>query len=255
MAQVLTTTASLGAAIAGRGMDECAAMASRAGCSGLEVRRELFEALPDFRQLGRQIEKHGLFCVYSAPVELWLENGQLNKAELDAIIPEALAAGARFVKTSLGHYRPGRSHPDELKRYWRRRVPEESVLKLTVENDQTAHGGKADLLLQFLRDVREQGLEMGMTFDTGNWSWTGEDALVAAGLLAPFVVYIHLKHVEQQAAGRVTLPLPAEDGCLWRQLLALLPKDVPRTIEFPLADDEGDTTRALAYYTGLIATA
>src|SRR4051794_14744617 len=59
---------------------------AQAGAYGVEIRREL---LPnENRQLDKiksEIDKFGLFTVYSAPVECWKENHQLNEEQLSEI--------------------------------------------------------------------------------------------------------------------------------------------------------------------------
>ncbi|GAA3325523.1 hypothetical protein GCM10020331_057780 [Ectobacillus funiculus] len=37
-----------------------------------------------------------------------------------------------------------------------------------------------------------------MTFDVGNWAYTGEDVYEALEQLRPYTVYVHLKHVEKK---------------------------------------------------------
>lgn len=251
---VLTTTASLGPIALEQGQESCIPIAKAAKCSGVEIRRELFkEDRPELSALKAQIDNEQLMCVYSAPVELWLEDGALNEAKLNVIVPEALAVGAVYVKTSLGHYRPGHSDLESFKRWWGVHVPQESALKLTVENDQTLHGGNVKNLQRFYEDCREAGVPIGMTFDIGNWNWTGEQAVQAAEALGDYVVYIHFKHVEKVNGKLVTLPLPEEPESLWRNVLALLPQDVPRTIEFPINGE--DRTGLLKHYAALIAEA
>lgn len=254
MAHVFTTTASLGEWAVAHGSEACVGLAAASGCAGVELRRELFGGKPPNLALLRAgFAEKSLICVYSAPVELWTMTGELNKEELDGILAEALSAGAWLVKTSLGHYRRETGQLDQLKRYLEESIPAGNPLRLTVENDQTAHGGNLGSLLEFFGDCRKAGLPIGLTFDAGNWLYTGVDSLEAAKVMAEHVVYIHLKHVDIVQGKPVTLPLPAEAGSLWRQVLRLLPTDVPRTIEFPVAgEDLGD---ALRKYVQMIASA
>lgn len=239
MATVLTTTSSLGSFAAEQGQEACIPLAKQAGCSGIEIRRELFGGQkPELGGIKLAAQRENLFSVYSAPVELWLEDGKLNEAMLDIIVPEALELGAVFVKTSLGHYLPGVSDLETLNRYLKVNFSNESALKLTVENDQTAHGGDAALLERFFEDSKAAGIPVGMTFDTGNWNWSGENPLHAASVLGRYVVYIHLKHVETFGGKLETLPLPEESNSEWKRLLSVLPRDVPRTIEFPVQGED-----------------
>lgn len=44
-----------------------------AGVTRIELREELFSGREDLAALGEAIRAHGLECLYSAPLELWLE--------------------------------------------------------------------------------------------------------------------------------------------------------------------------------------
>ncbi len=122
-------------------------------------------------------------------------------------------------------------------------VLKSSSVKLVIENDQTQEGGRISPLITFFGMVVSQKLPIFMTFDMANWNWLDEDAYVAARALAPQVAYVHVKasHTEQ---GKVkAIALDNSDGS-WKDLLAMLPTDVPRGIEFPLeGDDLTDITR------------
>lgn len=254
MAPVFTTTASLGSLAVEQGQEACFPLAEAAGCDGIEIRRELFGGMiPDMKEMKLRIAGHSLVCVYSAPVELWLPDGTLNVSMLDVIVPEALDLGALLVKTSLGHYRPGVSMLSDLEVYWKANVPADSGLQLTVENDQTPHGGSVSRLKKFFGDAWGSGFPVGMTFDIGNWFYSGEDNVEAAEALGGYVIYIHFKHVEKRDGGWATLALPEAADSRWRSVLALLPGNTPRTIEFPV---EGrDVEKALHQYVGMIREA
>ncbi len=71
-----------------------------------------------------------------------------------------------------------------------------------------------------------------MTFDTGNWRWAEQDPLDAARRLATYVGYVHCKAVQGEGARRFATA-PATDDTYFTALLAQLPRDVPRGIEFP----------------------
>ena len=78
---------------------------------------------------------------------------------------------------------------------------------------------------------------LGMTFDMGNWHWTGECPMQAAAALAPQVRYVHCKGVQRQSQRWVAVPL-AESSAPWRAVLRALPASVPWAIEYPLAGDD-----------------
>jgi 2-dehydro-3-deoxygluconokinase len=119
---------------------------------------------------------------------------------------------------------------------------------LLVENDQTPEGGTLEPLATCLEDAAAAGCPLGMTFDIGNWHWTGNDPLAAAQRLGPFVRYLHCKGVVcDQGHLRASVP---NDGELatWHTLLAHLPTQVPRAIEYPLQGQDlaAITTEQLA---------
>ena len=103
-----------------------------------------------------------------------------------------------------------------------------------VENGQLREGG---LIVQFaglVDALRREGYAdvLGITFDIGNWQWPGEAPLEAARQLAPHVEYIHCKAVAGEGARRFAVA-PAADDPLFTAALRLLPREVPRGIEFP----------------------
>lgn len=199
-----------------------------AGADGVEIRRELLPPdFADFIGLGQACADLGLAIVYSAPERLW-EVDQFA-TYLDKQLIEATALGAVAVKIPMGHY-PGGSQVD-----WaalRERLA--AAPPLLIENDQTPEGGTLEPLAACFEDAASAGCPLGMTFDIGNWLWTGNDPLAAAKRLGPFVRYLHCKGVVcDQEHLRASVP---DDGELaaWCTLLTHLPTQVPRTIEYPL---------------------
>ncbi|WP_413731634.1 sugar phosphate isomerase/epimerase family protein [Sodalis sp. RH20] len=202
-----------------------------AGAAGVEMRRELLTEtdLARLPELAREIAGLGLRCFYSAPEALFTRDGAPNPL-LPQLFDEAERLGAERLKLSLGHYSATGDMAGLDALLTSRRV------LLMVENDQTECGALAPISA-FLRRARDARLPVGMTFDMGNWRWVGEDPQAAAAELASFVSYIHIKVALPSDNGwRATAPL--SDGQDWRRLLASLPDDVPRAIEFPLEGDD-----------------
>jgi sugar phosphate isomerase/epimerase len=110
-------------------------------------------------------------------------------------------------------------------------------VELVIENDQTPAAGTLPALQDFFHAANGQGIFLGMTFDMGNWHWTGECPLQAARALAPQVRYVHCKGVQRQPQRWVAVPL-AESSAPWRAVLRALPADVPWAIEYPLIGDD-----------------
>ena len=46
--------------------------------------------------IAEELKTYPLFTVYSAPIELWRENGELNTQELKVILEEAVSPGAQW---------------------------------------------------------------------------------------------------------------------------------------------------------------
>jgi sugar phosphate isomerase/epimerase len=81
-----------------------------------------------------------------------------------------------------------------------------------------------------------------MTFDLGNWTCVGSDAMQAAQRLGRYVAYVHAKAVERkdgqcisQPFRRASTPYPA---------LAYLPPEAPRAIEFPVVGENHEAVSA-----------
>ncbi|MGG5289110.1 AP endonuclease [Pseudomonas shirazensis] len=215
-----------------RGQASFVPMLAAAGVNRVELREELFASPPDCPQLSAAIRTSGMECLYSSPLELWLENGQLNPA-LPAKLQTTRALGAVALKVSLGHYQP-RCDLTALAAQLSADGP-----MLLVENDQTAHGGRIEPMLQFLLRSESLSLPLGMTFDIGNWRWQDESAAQAAHELGRWVRYVHCKAVERQANGRlVTVPPRAADLLAWEALFAEFSPAVVRAVEFPLVGDD-----------------
>lgn len=121
---------------------------AESGAYGIEIRRELFSNQdPTLVSMKQEMEQHQLFTVYSAPIELWKEDHQLNEQELTTIFQEGKQLGAKWIKVSLGHFDKSQSSVSNLHSFLRQH-PE---IQLFVENDQTLHGGNITNLQSFLK--------------------------------------------------------------------------------------------------------
>ena len=229
MTPVLISLSSFGAAEIGRhGQLWCAQLARAAGADSVEVRGELLRdpasELPAMA---------GLASVYSSPEGLWAEGGWLDSAALARGIAAATTLGARRLKMSIGDFGPA-SHGS----LWGLKVQlAETRVELVIENDQSVAAGTLAALQAFFDAADRAGLELGMTFDMGNWHWVGECPLQAAQALGRRVRYVHCKGVQRLPAKWVAVPL-ADSVAPWRAVLRALPADVPRAIEYPLVGDD-----------------
>ncbi|MDD2882374.1 MAG: glutamine ABC transporter ATP-binding protein [Rhodoferax sp.] len=205
-----------------------------AGADGVEVRSELLvdpvNELPAIAHAMRTVSNR---LVYSSAQYLWATDGQLDTAALESALSATQTLGASRLKMSIGGFGVA-SHRtlDDLQAHLQR-----TNIELLIENDQTPMAGTLSAMQNFFAVAHAQDLFLGMTFDMGNWHWTGEDPLQAATALASQVRYVHCKGVQRQPQRWVAVPL-AESSAPWRAVLRAMPADVPWAIEYPLAGDD-----------------
>lgn len=237
MNEVVIVASAFGAdAIRRDGQQAWVGVAAKSGASAFEVRRELFasdaEASAEaLGALGNTIRESGMWAVYSTPDTLYDASGALDEPALRAALAESAALGARFVKLQLGGFAADNAHAaaNDIAACVRDAKP-----RLVVENGQLKEGGLVEQFVHLFDALEREGHPdlLGMTFDTGNWQWAGEAPLDAARRLAPHVEYIHCKAVTGEGARRFAVA-PAADDSAFAGVLQLLPRDVPRGIEFP----------------------
>ena len=229
MPPVLISLSSFGAAEIGRhGQLWCAQLARVAGADSVEVRGELLrDPQAELPALA------GLASVYSSPEGLWAQGGWLDSAALNRGLAAAGALGAKRLKMSIGDFGPA-SHGS----LWGLKVQlAETRIELVIENDQTVPAGTLPAMLAFFDAADKAGLDLGMTFDMGNWHWVGECPLEAARALGRRVRYVHCKGAQRVPAKWVAVPL-GDSIAPWRAVLRELPADVPHAIEYPLTGDD-----------------
>jgi sugar phosphate isomerase/epimerase len=205
-----------------------------AGADGVEVRSELLvDAASELPAIAQAARETGLRVVYSSAEDLWTADGTLDVPTLDRALAAANILSAPRLKMAVGGFGAASHHSFAA---LQERLQAAST-ELVIENDQTPAAGTLPALQDFFAAANAQGVFLGMTFDIGNWHWTGECPLQAAAALAPQVRYVHCKGVQRQPQRWVAVPL-AESSAPWRAVLRALPADVPWAIEYPLAGDD-----------------
>jgi sugar phosphate isomerase/epimerase len=205
-----------------------------AGADGVEVRSELLvDAATELPAMAQAVRAAGKSVVYSSAEDLWAADGTLNRPALERALAAAQVLGAPRLKMAVGGFGPASNSTlamlqDRL---------QAAQTELVIENDQTPGAGTLGALQDFFDTANAQGIFLGMTFDMGNWHWTGECPLQAASALAPQVRYVHCKGVQRQPQRWVAVPV-AESSAPWRAVLRALPADVPWAIEYPLVGDD-----------------
>ena len=207
-------------------------LALQAGADGFEVRSELLLAgEAELAELRQALSDAVRIC--SSHEGLWDADGRLNQTALARGLAHARALGSSRLKMVIGGYETSSS--PSLKELHTALTG--SGIALVIENDQTTKAGTVTALQAFFEAADLAGVKLGMTFDIGNWHWTGECPLQAAAVLAPRVCYVHCKGVQRLGHRWVAVPL-AELAAPWRAVLRAQPIDQPWAIEYPLAGDD-----------------
>lgn len=206
---------------------------AQAGATHIELREELLEPSPDLSAYAALATRHQLKLVYSSTLELWQAGTPAPNPALPDVLGQAHAAGAIWLKVSLGHFTPQADFTALVT------LLAESPVHLLVENDQTVQGGRIEPLVEFFAGAKARSVPVGMTFDIGNWLWQGQSVLGAADQLGHRVEYLHCKAVRLNAAGKlIALPPQACDLDAWFDLLGRFPKGITRAIEYPLQGED-----------------
>ena len=209
-------------------------LSHEAGADGIEVRSELLvDAARELPALAEVVRDTGMQVVYSSAAGLWTVDGALDMTALQQALQAAKTLGAPRLKMAIGGFGAA-SHASLVAL---RDSLQTAKIELVIENDQTSTAGTLPALQDFFDAANDQGFFLGMTFDMGNWHWTGECPLQAAAALAPQVRYVHCKGVQRLPHRWVAVPL-AESSAPWRTVLRALPADVPWAIEYPLTGDD-----------------
>ena len=235
MQQVLISLSSFGAAEVRRhGQLWFTTLSLEAGADGVEVRGELLnDAASELPAIAQAVRGRGGHLVYSSPEGLWSADSALDSAALQRGLAAARTLGAARLKMSIGGFAAASSATlPQLAA-----ALEGGGVELVIENDQTVAAGTLPALATFFAATQAAGLPLGMTFDMGNWHWTGECPQQAAHSLAARVRYVHCKGVQRQPRKWIAVPL-ADSAAPWRAASPAAPRAVPWAIEYPLVGDD-----------------
>ncbi|MDR3516560.1 MAG: hypothetical protein P4M00_12125 [Azospirillaceae bacterium] len=225
------------------------ALVAEAGAAGAEIRRELFgDVLPPLEPLRAVARAAGLRLVYSAPFELYDVHGALQGEALAVLAAEAHAVGAEILKVSLGY--AGLSADAAALARGLDALP----VPVLIENDQTPQGGRIAPLRAFLALMASStpAPSLRVTFDIGNWAWTGDDAAIAAAALGDAVTYVHCKAAATRDGRLTAVPLETE-APETRALFACFAPNLPRAIEYPITAADGDLVGELRRHVARLA--
>lgn len=212
-------------------------LASRAGAAGLEVRQELMTPADyPLSSLKSVLDNLQLSCTFSAKFHIW-NYEHCDTASFFKVLDIAEELDARLLKVSIGALPMDPSiSKSELESIGERL--KQSTVRLVIENDQTPEGGDISVMEKALDLLAQAGIDAGLTFDTGNWFWVGENPIDAARQLGARVEYVHCKSIDiVNDQPRVCQPRGIHLAD-WSTLWTAFKPNTLRSIEFPLAQED-----------------
>lgn len=207
------------------------------GMTKIEVRREYVQDQKDLEQIKNKAAELGISLFYAVPETLF-EGGQLLPlSKLEGFFKEAQFLGAKQVKFTAGY--AAELHPEELDQL-NQLLSTYGIENLTLENGQDPSFATAETVKQFVQTLKEKGLPVTITFDTGNCLYVEENPLDSFMLLKDAVSYVHLKDVSKAT---LTPTLNGEGDVPTREILEQVPASVTVAIEYPLGDAPTETLK------------
>jgi sugar phosphate isomerase/epimerase len=233
MAPIVISLSSFGATEVNRhGQAWFVNVVRNAGADGVEIRSELLSCPDDELPLIAQ-QCEGLRTIYSCADPLFSAQGELQFEALDLAVRRAGVIGAETIKFSIG----GGASASQIHMQKLADSLHDLELPVLIENDQSNAAGSLFQLQRFFRKASDCGLDLGMTFDIGNWHWAGECPQQALAAFQDRIQYVHTKGVLKQANRWIAVPI-ADSQAPWKSILDALPARCPWAIEFPLAGDD-----------------
>lgn len=211
---------------------DCLATATALGIRRVEIRRELLrDGNAELAALRKDAADRGIGLYYSLPTGLCTPGAV--SAEAAGHLDEAHALGAVHAKWNIGTFT---GNAEGLGAF--AEAATKAGIRIDVENDQSDEGGTPEAVEALMAYTAAEKIDLGLTFDVGNWAMRGEDPVEMAARLAPHVRYIHVKDVATDADGRRRVVPVGKGDIDLPSVLEALPKDVPIAYEFRVPDDQ-----------------
>lgn len=207
------------------------------GIMKIEVRREYVQNQKDLEEIKHKAAALDIELFYAVPETLF-EGGQLLPlSKLEGFFKEAQFLGAKQVKFTAGYATElDQEELDQLKQL----LSTYGIENLTLENGQDPSFAKAETVKDFVQTLRDMGLPVTITFDTGNCLYVEENPLDSFMLLKEAVSYVHLKDVSKAT---LTPTLNGEGDVPTKEILEQVPSSVNVAIEYPLGDTPTETLK------------
>lgn len=101
--------------------------------------------------------------------------------------------------------------------------------KITIENPPNDFGNIQNVK-STLKLLKDNNVDIGYTFDSGNWYWINESPTVAYELLSADTTVFHLKSIYE----RTTILLEDERNQTWRQMIKMTKEDILIALEYDI---------------------
>lgn len=196
------------------------------GFDGIEIRNEFLTGdKGELKRIRKAASACGLVIYYSVN-DVIFKGGKVN-SDLQGYVEQAKTLEATHVKFNLGEWRLYQGQfAKEMEGLFNREFA------IHVENNQNPSQSDAKDFVAFFQEAQRVGLDITCCFDIANWYWTNTTPETAAGLLADFTDYLHLKNKCTDLRGIRTVPL-LEGDIAWEELLQKFRMDIPMALEYP----------------------
>lgn len=178
-------------------------LAEKFGVEGVELREYWQDRDGELPELARLLTDQGISVVYATGDVLLGTAHDDTAAALRDIgdnIQVAETLGASVLRVNLGQ---GDFDPALAEAPWYQQVlqevlhqAQEAGVVVAVENAPNPRGGDLRLLRDTVARVASPWLRL--TFDTGNWLYTGREPAAALRAVLPYIGYVHLKDIVRQ---------------------------------------------------------
>lgn len=201
------------------------------GVSIAEIRREyLKKSNEELIEINKLAQKLNLEIYYSVPEKIAYEK-KIN-SNIKVYFEEARQMGSTHIKFNIGDLENLDIY--EIKKL--KDIINSFDMKITIENDQTPENGTFKSVINAIDVINNTLLQIGYTFDLGNWYWQNEDPKNAFNLLNSKITVFHLKNID--ILNNVPSTTLLSEGKIdWVLMLKEISKDVPIIIEYPIEKD------------------